>query len=322
MAGAVRGDGARVPLPQPPVAGAHLPAAPALRVDAGRAGRRRAAPCSRRSTTSTAITSCRAASRRSGTAQSPRPRRAVEEVGDDHPQAGPPVLAAPALQPRGQVDRGAGGRGRSAARRAAARSRARAATRPGRGGWTAVPSRRAGRRRAGCRPVGERAHRGHRPRPRGRASPSARCRSPCSPSRRPAPRSPARARRPSPRTCGSPVRAVTAQSIRRTSSWPGRYGRAASGSPPGPSRSPACSPGRKPSSRRRTAMSSTRSARSAGRRSAELGRHRRVAAAGRSCRVLPTSGLAGRARPAAAAPRRRPGPPAPAGRPRRPARRC
>ena len=60
------------------------------------------------------------------------------------------------------------------------------------------------------------------------------------------------------RTCGSPVLAVTAQSMRRTSS-PATYGRIIASSVPEPSRFERKSPARSPSTRRPIEMSSARS---------------------------------------------------------------
>ena len=59
-------------------------------------------------------------------------------------------------------------------------------------------------------------------------------------------------------TCGTVVRAVTAQSIRRTSS-PARYSRLSAFSLPSPGSNPRCSPSSRPSSRRVTVSSSRRS---------------------------------------------------------------
>jgi hypothetical protein len=64
------------------------------------------------------------------------------------------------------------------------------------------------------------------------------------------------------RTCGSAVRAVTFQSIRRTSS-PGWYALASAGSLPGPGNRPRCSPWSSPSSLLVIVSSSLRSAGSA-----------------------------------------------------------
>ena len=168
----------------------------------------------------------RRAGRRAGAAA--RPSRGArpasrQQVRHDHPQPGPAVLAVPAARapPRGRSRPGPG-----AVRGAASssRSRARAAARPGRGGGLrgAGPAEQAHAEPV-AGPVGERARPRPRPRRRGRASPSRRCRSPCSPSRPPAP---------SVSSSGSAMRRahvrarrsgrVTFQSMRRTSSWPGR----------------------------------------------------------------------------------------------------
>ncbi len=60
------------------------------------------------------------------------------------------------------------------------------------------------------------------------------------------------------RTCGVVVRAVTAQSIRRTSSAPGRYSRLPANSLPGPGSSPRCWPCSRPLSLRVTVSSNRR----------------------------------------------------------------
>ena len=167
---------------------------------------------SRGSTTSMASRSSRGDSARRGAL----PVDLAEEVGDhdDRPRRrGGRRSASSAAARSPRVPSGARGV------RAICRSSPRACIRPPRAGGDRTVCRRwRPRRRSGCRRRGQ--VRDRRERGDGEVALLAdgRCRSPGSARGRPRARSPARGRRSSARTCGCVVRAVTGQSIRRTSS--------------------------------------------------------------------------------------------------------
>ena len=200
--------------------------------------------CSRGSRISTATTSWRAASRSSGCRQSSGPRKSETATTSERrrtsraarSQARRTTWARPARRPARCGARGAARAGRAGPAGRADERRVVAERRDARGGC------RAGSPRADCErdafgdvplaPVG-RPERHRRRRVEHRATCATDRSATCA------------------RTCGSPVRAVTFQSILRTSS-PTSYGRTWASSVPSPSIDARWSPSRIPSTRRRT----------------------------------------------------------------------
>ena len=225
---------------------------------------------SRGSRTSTASRSCRPDS----AAQRPFPVERPDEVGDDDHAARAGAAAggaAPARRPgpRGRRGRTAGSRPACAAGAAGAGGRRGPGSGSARCRWRPP-------RRSGCRRRGSGARPRRPPRPPGHASRSPRCRSPGDAERSATSQVSSSRSATVCRMCGSVVRAVTDQSIRRTSS-PGLYGRASPGSVPGPGTRPRWLPCSRPSSRRRTVSSRVRQGGVQPGRVGGAGRRRRAA---------------------------------------------